>query len=105
MNVFLEEFSKQLGEDKVLLVMDQAGWHHSQKLKIPHNIEIFLLSPYSPELNPVERLWQELKDKIIKNKVYATIKELEQAVCSFVQTITPQLITSICSVNYMSYYL
>ncbi|MDZ5761744.1 IS630 family transposase domain protein [Candidatus Cyrtobacter comes] len=58
MQVFIEEFAKHVKEN-IILVMDGAGWHKG--LKIPGNIEILYLSPYSPELNPVERLWQYIK--------------------------------------------
>ena len=57
MNVFLGYIEKELGREEILLVMDGAGWHKSKGLKIPKNIEIIYLPPYSPELNPVERLW------------------------------------------------
>jgi transposase len=49
--------------------MDSAGWHRSKNLKIPQNIEIVFLPPYSPELNPVEKLWQYIKSNTIENKI------------------------------------
>ena len=55
-NVFLEELSGEIKED-FILIMDGAGWHKSRDLIIPKNIQIVLLPPYCPELNPVERLW------------------------------------------------
>ena len=65
MNVFLEEMSKQYAGDEIILVMDGAGWHKSKNLQVPENIEIILLPPYSPELNPVERFWQNIKKNTI----------------------------------------
>jgi len=64
---YLDEFSKSLGQEKAILIMDQAGWHKSKDLVAPTNIEIWLLTLYSPELNPVKRLW-----KHIKNECYIT---------------------------------
>ncbi len=61
MNLFLAHLSLSLGERCCFLVMDKAGWHVSDDLIIPANIEPVFLPPYSPELNPVERLWQWLK--------------------------------------------
>jgi transposase len=98
MQVFLDEFSETLNSD-IILVMDNAGWHKS--LKIPENIEIVFLPPYSPELNPVERLWKYLKDNILKNQVYENIWDLEQAVAKFINLITKHHIASICSCSYM----
>ena len=52
----------ELGKHAVLIV-DQAAWHTSKKLNIPSNITILALPPYSPELNPMEQVWQFLKQK------------------------------------------
>ena len=68
MNVYLKELSRKIKED-VILIMDGAGWHKSKNLIVPKNIQIVLLPPYCPELNPVERLWRYIKDNVLKNKV------------------------------------
>ena len=81
--------------------MDGAGWHQSNKLIIPNNIRIIILPPYSPELNPVEKLWQYIKDHTIKNKIYKTLPQLESAVFKFVGTLTPEIIKSVCGVSYV----
>ena len=101
MNVFLEEFAKIIKQRKVLIVMDGAGWHKSDKLIFPQNIRIIIQPPYSPELNPIERLWQHIKDNTIKNRVYKTLPELEDKVCKFVRTLNPEVIRSVCNVIYM----
>lgn len=105
MNKFLEEFSLNLKSKKAILVMDQAGWHKSLDLVIPSNIKIIYLSPYSPELNPTEKFWQFIKDNILKNAIYDSLRDLEEKVCSFINDVTAKQILSVCSVNYMSYYL
>ncbi|NUY39407.1 hypothetical protein GO684_01655 [Wolbachia endosymbiont of Litomosoides brasiliensis] len=56
MNIFLEQISQYLRTREVFLVMDCASWHKSKGLKVPKNIEIRYLSPYSPKLNSIERL-------------------------------------------------
>jgi len=104
MNIFLQQMSQWLGDKKALIVMDQAGWHKSKELIIPHNINIVFLPPYSPELNPVERLWQYIKDHVLKNKIYDSLKSLENSLCQFINTITPETIKSICNVSYMTHY-
>ena len=100
MNVFLDEMSKYLGEAQAILVMDCAGWHRSKDLIIPDNIAIMYLPPYSPELNPTERWWQYLKRYTIKNKVYNTLDDLEDAVCEFIRNCDKQILRQICSLNY-----
>jgi putative transposase len=101
MNAFLKNLSEQLREEKAILVVDCAGWHRSKALVVPSNIMLVYLPPYSPELNPVERLWQHIKDKLIKNKVYATLDALEKALETLFKSLTPDLLRSLCSINYL----
>ena len=105
MNVFLSEMSVWLGSRNILLIMDRASWHKCKDLNIPGNIHIFYLPAYSPELNPVEKLWQYMKDNILKNRVYDLLEDLEDVVCQFIQGFDKETIKSVCNVNYMSYYL
>lgn len=105
MNKFLEELSLYLGTKKILLVVDQAGWHKSTNLKVPENIKIIYLPPYSPELNSIEKLWQFIKDNVLKNVIYESLEILEKKVCLFINSMTRSQIKSICNVTYMSYYL
>lgn len=105
MNVYLHELSINLKDKKALLVVDGAGWHKSKRIIVPWNIEIIYLPPYSPELNPVERLWNYIKYHTIRNKIYSSLCELEDKVCQFINNITTENIASICSVNYLSTYI
>ena len=95
MNVFLEELAKEIKED-FILIMDGAGWHKSKDLIVPKNIKIILLPPYCKELNPVERLWRFIKDSTIKNKVFETLKNLEDEVCEFIKNLTEEVVFGIC---------
>jgi transposase len=95
MNLFMEELSKEITKD-VILIMDGAGWHKSKDLKVPKNIEIVLLPPYCPELNPVERLWRYIKDHTIRNKVFDRLLELENEICEFVKNLTVETILKTC---------
>lgn len=101
MNIFLEEFAKVYPDDEIMLVMDGAGWHKSKDLQVPKNIEIIMLPPYSPELNPVERFWQSIKQNTLKNKVYATLSALKQAVAKFLNAMKKTEIQSLCAANYL----
>ena len=81
--------------------MDGAGWHRSKDLKIPKNLEIFLLPPYSPELNPVERFWLHMKKSILNNKLYDSLSQIEDEIEKFLANIDSSSIASICKVNYL----
>lgn len=64
MSVYLERLNKAFPYSKILLIMDQAGWHKSKELKTFENIEIVYLPAYSPELNLVEKLLEWLKKRM-----------------------------------------
>ncbi|WP_176637782.1 IS630 family transposase [Desulfolutivibrio sulfoxidireducens] len=80
MHLFLAHLSLSLGERCCFLVMDQAGWHVSDDLIIPANIELVFRPPYSPELNPVERLWQWLKRHSLRNRCHESLEAIMDAV-------------------------
>jgi transposase len=58
--------------------MDKAGWHTTNQLKIPDNIIVWFLPPYSPELNPVELIWRELRAKYFNNKTFQSMNDVEK---------------------------
>ena len=69
--LYLNEFSKQNINELKIIVLDNGAFHKAAKLKVPSNIALVFLPPYSPELNPAEKMWQILKyeftDKLFKN--------------------------------------
>lgn len=101
MNKFLAEFAKYIGNQKIVIIMDGAGWHKSSLLQIPENMRIIFQPPYSPELNPIEKLWQYIKERTIKNQIFETLKEIEKVVCNYIQTLSPEIIKSVCKVTYL----
>jgi transposase len=101
MNAFLSELSKEYPTDKIALIMDGAGWHKSDNLKVASNIAIFYLPPYSPELNPVERLWLYIKDNILSNKIYENLETLEAALCEFINGLENSVVKTICTASYL----
>ena len=81
MNEHLRFISEQAGQNRhVVLVLDQAGWHVAKALQVPHNITLLWLPPYSPELNPIERVWAYLKSHDLSNRVYLDYDDLFAAV-------------------------
>ena len=81
MNLFLQEMSKVVGPDThAVLVLDQAAWHHSKSLQVPENITLVSLPPYSPELNPMERVWAYLRSHYLANRIYENYDAIVEAV-------------------------
>jgi transposase len=101
MNLYLDHLSQALGERNCVLVMDQAGWHVSEDLKPPSNIELVLLPPYSPELNPVERLWQWLKRHSLRNLCHQDLEAIMDSVQNCLRTATPSFLCSLCRCGYL----
>ena len=82
MNLALAEFADAVnpeGKKQILLVLDCAGFHTSDALEVSAGIELFYLPPYSPELQPAERLWPLLKE-VIANRVMKTLCALEEVI-------------------------
>ena len=64
-----------------VLLVDQAGWHISDKLAVPANISIVLLPPKSPELNPTENVWQFMRDNWLSNRVFNSGEDIVDQCC------------------------
>ena len=64
-----------------VLVVDQAGWHTTTKLDVPNNITMVPLPPRSPELNPVENVWQYMRDNWLSNRVFANYDDIVTHCC------------------------
>jgi len=59
-----------------VLILDQAGWHTTNKLAVPENITLLSLPPRSPELNPVENIWQFIRDNWLSNRVFQSYDQI-----------------------------
>ncbi len=102
-NAFLRLLSRELEpRDHVVLIMDQAGWHVSKTVRMPDTITAFLLPPYSPELNPVERLIQHLRSHHLSNRAYANYDDLLHAGTQAYRALTPATIRSVCRCDYLT---
>lgn len=101
-NVHLDLISKAIPPDvHVMLVWDQAGYHKSKALKVPNNITLYRLEPYSPELNPVERVWEWIKGNHLGNAIFQGLENLFQVGMTAWSALTDQLLTSICRVKWL----
>jgi transposase len=80
MSLHLEEISKKTEPGRVaVVIMDQAGWHTSSKLKEFSNVIPIMLPPYSPELNPVEQVWKQLREDSLANRCYENYEDIVQS--------------------------
>jgi transposase len=77
MQIFLDEVAIRHPDERIVMVVDGAGWHKAFALNIPKNIRLVYLPPYSPELNPVEHIWDELREKAFGNLAFDSLDALE----------------------------
>ena len=82
MALHLEEISLAVAPGAhAILLLDQAGWHVSKRLSIPDNITLLPLPPKSPELNPVENIWQFMRDNWLSNRVFKSYDDILDHCC------------------------
>jgi transposase len=77
MSIFLAEVAERHSNEFIVMVLDGAGWHQANDLDIPENMRLVRLPPYSPELNPAEHLWDEIREKWFPNLVFKTLEAVE----------------------------
>lgn len=100
MQVFLDEFAKEDQESLHLILIDNASSHTTEKLKVGENIVFIFLPACSPELNPIERFWKELKDWLSDYEP-KTLAEARKLVSKGLQTFSEKAISSITSFEYL----
>lgn len=100
MNLFLAELGQAVAPGAHgIVLMDKAGWHTSGDLVVPQNLSLVFLPPYSPELNPIERLWLHLRDNRLSHCLFQTIGEIVDTCCDAWNWLLGQTgrIQSLCS--------
>jgi transposase len=100
---FLNVLSRRFARHDILLVLDGAPNHRCGDLVVPDDISLLFLPPYSPELNPKENLWDEIREKLFKNYALKSIdavrRKLEQAILYIERN--PETVKSITSFPYI----
>ena len=83
-----------------MMILDQAGWHRSNALAIPANVTLLPLPAYSPELNPVERVWLYLKERFLSHRLLADYDAIVDAACNAWDRLLAESgrIKSLCSI-------
>ena len=95
MNIFLKELSSQYPDDIILLCCDGAAWHKSSTLELPDNIKLIFIPPYTPEMNPIEQIWKEIRKCGFRNEVFATLEKVVERLCSTIRALSADTIRSI----------
>jgi len=102
MNEFLAQFAATLpANEHAVMVLDRAGWHTAKRLVIPSNVTLIWLPPYSPQLNPVERVWLYLREKHWSHRLLDTGDAIVDALCRAWNALTAERLRSLTSYPYL----
>ena len=97
---FIDALSLQLGEDIALIHMDRAGAHITNELSWPENLIPVCQPSHSPELNPIERVWEYIKQELV-GEVFTTLEQLRERLKQVLEKITPEQISSLSSYKFI----
>ena len=105
MQHFLDEFAAERDADEhAVMVLDGAGWHDARALDVPANMTLVALPAYSPELNPVERLWLYLKERFLCHRLLDDYDAILEAAYKAWNNLTtePGRVKSLCSYDWIT---
>ena len=95
MQTYLNGVSKEFHDDIIVLICDGAAWHKAGKLMVPDNIAILFIPPYTPEMNPIEQIWKEIRKRGFKNEVFQTLEKVVDRLCVTIGSLSKDTIKSI----------
>jgi transposase len=98
--LFLEELSKYYPEELKLVVLDNGAFHKANQLVVPDDIILIFLPPYSPELNPAEKIWAKFK-RSFTNMLFPNLQLLSDYVCKLANGLNTKEVMSICAFDYI----
>lgn len=99
MEHFAKEVSKRHPDSYILMILDGAACHTTKKISLPENIQLLTLPPYSPDFNPQENIWDEIREKFFKNKVFDSMDAVEDQLIIALNHLDnhPEIVKSISS--------
>lgn len=95
MNIFLKNLSMNYANDEIVLACDGAAWHKSNSLEIPENIHPVFIPPYTPEMNPIEQIWKEIRTKSFKNETFNSLADVVERLCKTISNLSNDTVKSI----------
>ena len=98
--IFLNEFSKENPKEFKIILLDNGAFHKAARLKTPDNIHLLFIPPYSPELNPAEKIWWKMK-RAFSGKLHKTLDHVSEFINVQVELLTEKTVKSICGYDYI----
>ena len=97
---FVDHLSQTFADTLNVVILDNGRFHHSKTLKVPDNVLLLFLPPYCPELNPIERLWQDIKAKLF-SKTSQTFKQMQESITHILNGYSNTVISNITGFSYI----
>ena len=98
---FLGKWCKEYKDDIIILVCDNAPWHGAESMIVPENIIILNIPPYTPEMNPIEQIWTEIRKRGFKNVIFKSLDAVIDKLCDVVNSLEHSTVSKITSINWM----
>ena len=98
--IFLDELSKVNPKEFKIILLDNGSFHKAERLIKPNNIELLFIPPYTPELNPAEKIWWRMK-RSFTGKLHKSLTEVSIFIKNEVQKLTNELIENTCKFDYI----
>jgi len=92
---FLKKVAEKFPDYYIVICCDQAGWHTTKKLKVPKNICLFFIPSHTPEMNPIEQIWKEIRKRGFKNTMFKSLVDLFKKFWEVVKSLEKETIISI----------
>jgi transposase len=87
LSVFLAAVAQRHPHELILRLLDGAGWHRAKRCQVPANLRLIPLPPWSPQLNPVEHLWDEVREKWFHKRVFASLSAVDEQLVRALRTL------------------
>ena len=104
MSIFLSHTAEEFADDFCILFLDCAGWHIARDLRVPCSMKLAFLPPYSPELNPVEHIWDHLRENHFKNRVFDSLDMVENTLVDALRSLDsqPDIVHSLTNFHWLN---
>ena len=99
--LFIDKFAETFPQTLNILVLDNGRFHQAKSLQLPDNVALLFLPPYSPELNPIERRWQDIKAKLFEHTL-TSIEEMQDKITYILKSYTKPRIAQITNFRYFT---
>jgi transposase len=87
MSIFLREIAERHCDEYIIIFLDKAGWHCSRDLHVPVNMLLAHLPPHSPNLNPAEHVWEEVREKWFRNGLFSNLDQVDDTLLTAFRTL------------------